>query len=426
MTRKWWFLISVVLVAGVFAMVRAQEPGGEYEDRDEPRTLALEDVQEDSGTRSVLKKPVQRFAPGNSANARRAASTASDEAPVPEPTSTPDLEAPSVLKRKTKPAAIRNSAADTGRPAERTAQIPRGSTSNSPKAPEARSGRQLPPEAPPSGSSSLSMTSAAPRISVTLLGPSAVIVGKAGDYSVVLENAGDESARDVHVRLSIPQGVDVLQSETNHGSTRRQEESGLDRLVWAVDEIPGNSRMELNLQLVARQGRPIDLNIDWIFRAISATAQIEVQQPQLELTMAGPKDVLYGETITYLVTLANPGNGDAENVVLKLGAGNNAMETINVDTIPAGQQKEIEVQLTASQSGAMKIRALASAAGELSAELSEEIIVRRAQLEVGISGPKVKYAATESTYEIEFTNSGNAIAEEVQANLLLPPGAKLI
>ncbi|MBM4005859.1 MAG: DUF11 domain-containing protein [Planctomycetes bacterium] len=425
MTRKWWFLVSVVLVAGVFAIVRAQEPTNEYDDRDEPRTLSLEDTDDDA-TRSVLKKPTQRLSPGNTVNGRRSASRVSDETLVPESTSTPDLEAPSVLKRKTKPAATKNSATDTVRPAERTAQNTRGSTVNATSGQAQRTGREPQPESVPASAGSLNLTSAAPRVSIALLGPSAVIAGKAGDYVVVLENAGDESVRDLHVRLTIPQGVDVLQSEINHGSTRRQEESGLDRLVWAVDEIPGNSRMELNLQLVARQGRPIDLNIEWIFRAISTTAQIEVQQPQLELTMAGPKDVLYGETITYLVTLANPGNGDAENVVLKLGAGNNAMETINVDTIPAGQQKEIEVQLTASQSGAMKIRALASAAGDLSAELSEEIIVRRAELEVGIQGPKVKYAATESTYEIEFTNSGNAIAEEVQATLLLPPGAKLV
>ncbi|MFM2094408.1 MAG: Large cysteine-rich periplasmic protein OmcB, partial [Planctomycetota bacterium] len=178
-------------------------------------------------------------------------------------------------------------------------------------------------------------------------------------------------------------------------------------------------------QVVARQGVPVNLNLDWTTRPNSASAQIVVQQPQLELTLAGPKDVLFGEAITFLMTVANPGNGDAENVFVKLSTNSNAPETINIGTIAAGQQKQVEVQFNATQAGTMSIKAAAQAEGELKAEILEEVVVRRAKLDLAVSGPKLKFAGSETTYQIQITNSGNAIAEEVVANVLLPAGAKV-
>ena len=125
-----------------------------------------------------------------------------------------------------------------------------------------------------SAAGAVRILSNAPQVTVSVNGPPSMILGKSVDYTVVLTNEGQETARDLHVRLSIPKGVDVLQSESNHGSMRRQEEGGVDRLIWAVDDVPAHSRMELVLQLVAREGKPIDLNVDWIFRAISANTQI--------------------------------------------------------------------------------------------------------------------------------------------------------
>ncbi len=70
------------------------------------------------------------------------------------------------------------------------------------------------------------------------------------------------------------------------------------------------------MRITPMDGKPIDLFVDWTIRPVSAMAQIEVQQPQLEMSVFGPKDIAYGETAKYTIRLSNPGNGDAEDVVV--------------------------------------------------------------------------------------------------------------
>ena len=58
--------------------------------------------------------------------------------------------------------------------------------------------------------------------------------------------------------------------------------------------------------------------VRWSFAPPDATTHVQVQEPKLQMALAGPQDVLYGETKVYTITLSNPGTGDAENVVLNL------------------------------------------------------------------------------------------------------------
>jgi uncharacterized repeat protein (TIGR01451 family) len=129
------------------------------------------------------------------------------------------------------------------------------------------------------------------------------------------------------------------------------------------------------------------------------------------------------------MTLANPGTGDAENVVIQLSpltgqAGSPTRHPIG--TIRAGDNKVIEVELTARQSGTLVIQAAATADGGLQAEVSEEITVRRAALEMKVVGGKLRYAGTVAAYQIEILNSGTAPAESVQVVAALPAGTKLV
>ena len=41
-------------------------------------------------------------------------------------------------------------------------------------------------------------------------------------------------------------------------------------------------------------------------------ASIEVQQPQLAMTVEGPTEMRFGETAAFRIRVSNPGNGPAE------------------------------------------------------------------------------------------------------------------
>jgi uncharacterized repeat protein (TIGR01451 family) len=83
----------------------------------------------------------------------------------------------------------------------------------------------------------------------------------------------------------------------------------------------------------------------------------------------------------------------------------------------------MEVELTAREAGAMTVRGLATADGDLQAEQAKSVVVRRAALEVDVRGPEMEFAGSPVLYEIHVSNRGDATAEQVSVRALLPDGA---
>jgi hypothetical protein len=250
--------------------------------------------------------------------------------------------------------------------------------------------------------------------------------GVAARYVVNVVSSADLPFQDVEVRLALPNSVALAGSEATNGEARRvedNEEMGV--IVWSLPRVEARAREQLVLQLVPHQDRGFELALDWVCRSARQVAVVEVQQPQLDLSMSGPKDARYGEALNYLVTVANAGTGAAENVMVKLTAGQNAPESVTVGTIAAGQQKQIEVQLAANQPGDLKLVAEAVGEGDLRAEGFAEIRVRRAELQAQVVGPKTKFAGVPVLYQLRVANAGDAPADDVTVTLQLPPGARV-
>jgi hypothetical protein len=54
------------------------------------------------------------------------------------------------------------------------------------------------------------------------------------------------------------------------------------------------------------------------------------------------------------------------------------------------------------------------------------VIVRKAELNIAIDGPGLKFAGTEATYAVTIQNTGSAAADDVSLSLALPGGAKYV
>jgi uncharacterized repeat protein (TIGR01451 family) len=154
-----------------------------------------------------------------------------------------------------------------------------------------------------------------------------------------------------------------------------------------------------------------------------------VREPKIAVSVDGPTEILFGQTKIYRLTLANPGTGDAENVELLLapvdgGAGAPTRQEIGL--IRAGESKPVEVELSARQAGKLSIRAMVVADGNLRAEVTQDILVRRAGLKTAVTGPEVKFAGTPASYNIVIANPGNSTSENISVSAILPQGAKFV
>lgn len=296
-----------------------------------------------------------------------------------------------------------------------------------PAAGSARSSRNADAQTETRSIQELSLTGKSPSLRVDVAGPQSLTVGKSATYVINLFNDSDVDAEQVQLRATIPAWVTVSSGETTDGEAAVQADGrGSSYLVWNVPQVPAKAHQTLRLALSASEGRPFDLGLEWTMQPAAARATISVEQPQLDISLAGPADMIYGQQRVFTLTVSNPGSGDAERVVVSIASGDSRPQQIEVGSIPAGMQKEIPVQVVANNAGEMAMKAVAVAEGGLRAEAIGKVTVRRAAVAVTVEGPALQYAGRDATYTVVVSNTGDAPADELLASITLPAGAKYL
>lgn len=275
----------------------------------------------------------------------------------------------------------------------------------------------------------LLFTRKGPILSVETLGPRRISVGKESTYEVALANSGEVAAEDLVVYVTLPEWAEVVGAEVSTGDAQEKAGQPVGTVQWAVGHLDAKGRERLALRIVPRQNRPFDLAVRWESKPVGSQAMIEVQEPKLALQLEGPREVLYGKKEVYRLKLANTGNGAAENVAIMLmpvGGGENVPATHRLGSLAAGEEKVLDVELTARQAGNLTIQLDARADGGIHAELSEKVVVRRAGLKIDVEGPKMQFLGTAASYTVRVRNSGTAVARNINLSAILPAGTKYL
>jgi uncharacterized repeat protein (TIGR01451 family) len=279
------------------------------------------------------------------------------------------------------------------------------------------------------GAKGLALRCPQPSLQVEAVGPKSVTVGRPAAYTVSVQNSSQDVATGVEVRTFLPDWMETIALQAAAGEVARltaaETQAEVGYVNWVIPEIAPGGRIDLLIQMVPRENRAFELAVEWTLQPPRISAPVAVQQPQLEMMIAGPKEALYGENVTLVVTVANPGTGDAENVSVRFASGANPPETITVGTILAGQQKQIEVQIAASQAGKIAISTDATAEGDIKAATATELMVRRANVQLALASPAKAFTGSPVTYQLRVSNIGDAPSEDTLLNVVLPVGAKV-
>jgi uncharacterized repeat protein (TIGR01451 family) len=267
-----------------------------------------------------------------------------------------------------------------------------------------------------------------PALSVETLGPRKITVGKESTYEVQIINSGDVAAEELVVLVDFPEWAEVIGADAGIGTVQRAGPGqAFAPLQWNAGRLEAKSRGKLTLRIVPRQSRPFDLAVRWQYKPVASQTMIEVQEPRLEMKLEGPREVFYGRKETYRLRISNSGTGNAEGVVIKLtpvGSGENVPAVYQLGLLGAGEEKIIEVELTARQSGTLEIQVEGHGDAGNSAQLSEKVLVRRAGLEIDAEGPKLQFVGATAAYSLRVRNCGNAPAKNIKFSVQLAPGLK--
>ena len=243
---------------------------------------------------------------------------------------------------------------------------------------------------------------AAPAIEVVTVGPETIGINKASEFKVVVRNNSTIRAERILIGIDMPEWVDIENLSLTSGGKELTDGKDQARLVWSVDQVPGNSSQTMTISAVPRKAEIFDVGVEWTLVPLVGKASIRVTEPKLEMSISGPKEVQYGETALYHVSVRNPGTGDAENVSVMLPEALGG-ERATLGVIPPGKEKHFQVELLARAAGDLNLVATAAGEGNLKADAERALIVRRAALDIVIDGPPLKYAGGIGKYSITLT-----------------------
>ncbi|MEZ6092927.1 MAG: hypothetical protein R3C03_01630 [Pirellulaceae bacterium] len=264
-----------------------------------------------------------------------------------------------------------------------------------------------------------------PAVDIQAYGPPTIGIHKKAQYKVVVRNTTKTDAEHLTVTIQLPQWVQMENVSTTIGRREGANEQRNQRINWIIDRLAAGSSQIMTIDTIPSKAEHFDLVVDWTMQTRSNSTKIAVTEPRLDMTIAGPNEVMYGETAMYEVTVRNPGTGTAENVSVMLPEALGG-ERASLGEIAPGQERKFQVELLARAAGQLDLTTIATGSGDLQTAANQMIVVRRPALDVALSGPPLKYSGSVAQFEVTVTNSGDAIARDVTAGFTLPAGVKYL
>ena len=270
----------------------------------------------------------------------------------------------------------------------------------------------------------LAIDAVQPSLKVVKAAPAQAILCDEIPYKITVSNNGTGPACNVIVSDTLPEGLMTL--------------DGKKAVAYKVGNLlPGQSRdvsFKVKAQKKGKFTNVVTAAADGGPAAKSSPVTTTVVNPELKVTKTGPAVRYMGRPGTYEITVANVGDGEARNTVLRDTApgtttlisaegakvtGNTAMWSLG--TIPAGEARKVAMTVRFNQVGAVRNVAEATAyCTKASGVAMTEIKgIAAILLEcVDLSDP-IEVGSTE-TYQITVTNQGSAVDTNIVVECTLP------
>ncbi len=266
---------------------------------------------------------------------------------------------------------------------------------------------------------------AMPAIEIEAFGPRTVGIYKASKYKIIARNLGSQDAEKVTVNIVVPQWIQVENLNASIGRKDLTNDQTNNKIQWTIDRLVAGAEQTLILDMTAIKADRFALQLDCSLQPQVGVAHVEVTEPRLEMKIAGPNEVLFGETATYNVVVRNPGTGTAENVTVMLPEALGG-ERATLGDIEPGKERKFAVELLARTAGQLDLATTAAASANLQTADTISIMVRRPALQVAMAAPEMVFSGTVAQIDLQISNTGDAMAREIVAAVALPAGVKYL
>jgi uncharacterized repeat protein (TIGR01451 family) len=276
------------------------------------------------------------------------------------------------------------------------------------------------------GAAALRLKVSEPRVALKITPPEKAAVGETVTFQFVVSNPGDAPAEQVRLHADLSEGLE-------HPAGKH--------IDFDVGNLPPREARAVRLVCAAKAGgeQKCEATVEGKgdLRAHDR-AGVAVATPRLDLEVSGPKLRYLDRKAVYAFKVSNPGDGAASGVTLTEiipagfkfhsasdgGCPDPATGTVcwALGEVPAGQSKEVRLEVVAVEPGEYQHQVTAHAARGLRASngiLTRVEGVSTLVLEVKESDNPVEVGA-ETTFEVRITNNGSKTENDIKLVAVVP------
>jgi len=264
-----------------------------------------------------------------------------------------------------------------------------------------------------------------PSIQLRKVAPPEIQIGKVTEFEIQVLNSGVVEAANVVVQDMIPEGTKLV--STSPEAT--QGASGA--LAWTLGNLKPQEQRSLKIELLPLSEGNIGSVASVSFSAMASATSL-VTRPKLVVEQSATPTVLAGNKLSISINISNPGTGAATGIVLEENVPSNLSHPAGAElefelgTLKPGESRQLQLVLDAKLAGRVQNILRARGDGNLNTQHALDVEVIAPQLEIALSGPKLRYLDRPAKYTVSVSNPGTAPAHEIDVVTYLPNGLKFV
>lgn len=259
-----------------------------------------------------------------------------------------------------------------------------------------------------------------PQLNIEKIAPQNALIGQPLVYSILVRNIGRSEARDVVVEDRIPKGTKLS------GTIPRAELMGK-KLVWRLGQLAPGEQKKISIRVVPLEAGEIG-SVATVNFVSEAAAETVITAPKLEFKLLANGAARLGEMIPFRFQIKNVGTGEARGLVIRdviphgLSHAAGSDLEYEIGRLPAGQSKELTLELKAVKVGTTVNRAMIMGEGGLMAEAKAAIEVAGSKVGLQRTGPARRYLGRPAVYSNTLINESPHLVENIAVAESVPPG----
>jgi uncharacterized repeat protein (TIGR01451 family) len=263
-------------------------------------------------------------------------------------------------------------------------------------------------------------------LKVEKVAPAEVRVGVDYEYEIIVTNLLETPVAMVELTDALVLNFDMVQ--TIPEATR----NAMGEMVWDLGTMEGGESKSVRVMGKAKAEGEVTHCARVTYQQLICLTSMAVE-PALQLVKTAPNMVLICDPIPIRLVVTNTGTGMARNVVVEDNLPD-GLVTENGETrvmlragdLDEGQSREFMMKAKATRTGTFENMAVAKADGDLTANARTSTVVKQPVLAITKTGTPKAFAGRNLEYTITVANRGDAAAENLMIQDMLPDGVTLV